>query len=274
MVEDRRSTSRHRDRIDGIVVTHGPDDLLDVALAALVPQVRRTVVVANVPGSPAEAPPGGTLIENDHQRGFAANVNRGASESDAEFLAIVNPDAVLDPGALDVLIDVADECPRAGILGPQLRYPDGTWQPTRRRFPTVTGTLARRLPGLGTHRRQQAAQAHYLADQRPTGSTQADWLLGACLVVRRAAFVELRGFDEGYRLYCEDIDLCYRARRLGWETWFVPGATAMHGYHAEIDRGRLNRRTWWHVRSMARYARRHPEVLLRRSDNRSRPCSG
>ena len=68
--------------------------------------------------------------------------------------------------------------------------------------------------------------------------------------------------DAGYRHYCEDIDLCYRAMRAGWERWYVPSAIVTHDYAAVIDRRFLSRHTLWHARGMARFVRKHPERLL------------
>ena len=93
---------------------------------------------------------------------------------------------------------------------------------------------------------------------------EADWLLGAFLLMRRGMLDELGGWDEGYRHYVEDIDLCYRAMRAGWERWYVPDAVAVHDYQRVIDRRLLDRRTLWHLRGMARFVRRHPEALLAR----------
>jgi N-acetylglucosaminyl-diphospho-decaprenol L-rhamnosyltransferase len=73
---------------------------------------------------------------------------------------------------------------------------------------------------------------------------------------------QLGGFDEGFRLYGEDIELCYRAAKAGWERWYVPAAVVTHRYAAEIDRGLLTRRTLWHWRGIARFVRKHPERLL------------
>jgi GT2 family glycosyltransferase len=105
-------------------------------------------------------------------------------------------------------------------------------------------------------------RAHYLLDERPPEPVQADWMLGAFLLLRRQAFDELGGLDEGFRLYCEDIDLCYRAAKAGWERWYVPQAVVEHAYSAEIDRRFLTRHTLWHARGMLRFVRKHPERLL------------
>lgn len=250
-----------RQRVEAVVVTHGPDPDLPACLEALGPQVRRIVVVANLPGSPEHPPPGGNVFVRQEPVGFASNVNFGVLRTLGEYVVICNPDAVASPDAVKELVEFADAHPRAGVFGPEMRYPDGTWQPSRRAFPTVLGTIVRRTPlrlvlDPRTHQRD-----HYLLDQRPIEPTRADWLLGGFLLVRRRAFDDLGGFDEAYRLYGEDIDLGYRASRAGWERWLVPSAVVFHRYHAVIDRRFMTRRTWWHFRGMLHFIRRHPERL-------------
>ena len=72
---------------------------------------------------------------------------------------------------------------------------------------------------------------------------------------------EIGGWDEGYRHYVEDIDLSYRAMRVGWERWYVPSARVTHDWAQVIDRGFLTRHTLWHLRGMLRFVRKHPERL-------------
>ena len=150
--------------------------------------------------------------------------------------------------------------PRAGIAGPQIRWPDGTWQPSRRRFPTVGGTIVRRTP-LRSLRGPYSQRDHYHLDERPTEPVQADWLLGAFLLMRRTMLDELGGWDAGFRHYGEDIDLGYRAAKAGWERWYVPGALVTHDYAAVVDRTFFSRHTLWHLRGMLRFVRKHPERL-------------
>jgi GT2 family glycosyltransferase len=125
----------------------------------------------------------------------------------------------------------------------------------------VRGTIVRRTP-LRRLRGTYAQRDHYLLDERPAEPVEADWMLGACLLMRRAMLDELGGWDAGFRHYVEDIDLCYRAMRAGWERWYVPQAVVRHAYAAVIDRSFLSRHTLWHARGMARFVRKHPETLL------------
>jgi GT2 family glycosyltransferase len=242
-----------------VVVTHGPDPGLDRCLAALAPQVDELLVVANL--SLGVELPAARVIVNERPAGFGANVNRGFAETQSEFVVIANPDTEPEPDAVAVLADFASAAPRRGIVGPQLRYPDGRWQPSRRRFPTVTGTLVRRTPLRYLARPFERQRGHYLLDERPSEPVPADWMLGAFLLLRREMLDELGGFDEGFRLYGEDIELCYRAAKAGWERWYVPAAVVTHSYAAEIDRRLLSRRTLWHWRGIVRFVRKHPERL-------------
>jgi GT2 family glycosyltransferase len=245
-------------RVSAVVVSHEQARELEQLLPALSEQVDELVLVANVPGS---VPPGVEAIENERPLGFAANLNRGFSRTTGEALLAVNPDAVPEPGAVAALRDFMRDHPRCGVAGPRMVYPDGAPQPSRRRFPTVGGTIVRRTP----LRRAVPQRRHYHLDEpQPEEPVQADWMLGGFLLLRRAMVDELGGFDEGFRLYGEDIDLQYRAMRAGWERWYVPSAVVSHEHKAVTDRRLLTRRTLWHWAGIARFVRKHPERLLAR----------
>jgi N-acetylglucosaminyl-diphospho-decaprenol L-rhamnosyltransferase len=245
-------------RVAAVVVSHGNAADVERLLPALSPQVDELVVVANTPGSVGALAVPARLIENPRPLGFAANVNLGLRATEAELVCTVNPDAVPRPDAIEILREFVESHPRCGIAGPQLLYPDGGWQPSRRRFPTVGGTLVRRTP---LRRVVEPSRAHYLLDERPTEPVEADWMLAAFLMLRRSLVDELGGFDEGFRLYGEDIDLCYRAAKAGWERWYVPAAVVEHAHAAVTDRKLLTRRTLWHWRGILRFVRKHPERL-------------
>ena len=248
--------------VAAVVVTHGADPDLPATIAAIAPQVDELVVVANLPGTTPPLPEGTVLIENDRPAGFATNVNRGVAATTTPYVAVVNPDAVAEPDAVRTLLDFAQAHPRCGIAGPQLRFPDGRWQASRRRFPTVWGTFVRRTPLRLFLKPLERQSSHYLFDEQPTEPTSADWMLGAFLLIRRDMLDEIGGMDEAFRLYGEDIEIAYRAAKRGWERWYVPDAVVHHRMPAVIDHRFFTRRTWWHLKGMVHFLRLHPERLL------------
>ncbi|HEY6075207.1 MAG TPA: glycosyltransferase, partial [Gaiella sp.] len=127
-------------KVSAVVVSHRHAAELARSLPALVRQVDETVVIANLPGSVGDLPAGVRVIENPRPLDFAANINLGIASTVGEYVLASNPDAVADTDAVTRLVAFANEHPRCGIAGPQMRWPDGTWQPSRRRFPTVRGT--------------------------------------------------------------------------------------------------------------------------------------
>ena len=248
--------------ISAVIVSHGHAAEVERSLAVLSPQVEQIVVVSNLPGSVGVVPPGVRVIENPQPRSLAANVNAGIAATFGSYVLFSNPDAVAADDAVAALASFMDAHPRCGIAGPQMLWPDGTWQPSRRRFPTVSGTIVRRTPLRRLYPPYERQKDHYLLDERPTEPVEADWMLGAFLLQRRTMLEEIGGWDAGYRHYVEDIDLCYRAMRAGWERWYVPTAVVYHAYAAVIDHRFLSRHTLWHARGMARFALRHPEAMV------------
>ena len=250
-------------KVSAVVISHGHADELTRSLPALASQVDELLVIANIPGSlPPELPEGARVLENERPRSFAGNANLGAENTEHELVLIANPDAVPEPGAVDILRRFMQEHPRSGVAGPKMLYSDGTWQASRRSFPTVGSTLVRRTPLRFLFPPLRWQRRHYLLDERPDDPAPADTMLGAFLLLRRAMLDEIGGWDAGYRMYCEDIDLNYRAAKAGWERWYVPAAVVHHEYAAVVDKRFLTWHTLWHARAMARFLRKHPERLL------------
>jgi N-acetylglucosaminyl-diphospho-decaprenol L-rhamnosyltransferase len=247
-------------RVSGVVVSHRHADEVARLVPLLRPQLDELVVIENLPGSVRDVGTDVRVLRNEWPQTLAANVNQGTAATSGEFVLVSNPDVLPAPTAVATLRAFMEAHPRAGLAGPELRWPDGRWQPSRRRFPTVGGTLVRRTPlrllaGTYTQRR------HYHLDERVSEPVQADWLLGAFLLMRRTMLEEIRGWDAGFRHYGEDIDLAYRAAQAGWERWYVPAAVVTHDYAAVVDRRFLTRHTLWHARGMLRFVRKHPERL-------------
>jgi len=252
-------------KVSAIVIVTGVEEtqLMRRSVPALVTQADEVVVIANGPGSvDGEAPDGARVVRVDRMQGFSANINAGVEATSGEYVVVSNPDAVPEPDAIAALVDFADAHPRCGVAGPKMINPDGTLQASRRRFPTVAGTIVRRTPIRLLFPPLKWQRRHYLLDAPSGEPMQVDTMLGAFLLMRRTMLAELGGWDAGYQLYVEDIDLNYRAAKAGWERWWVPSAVVHHEYQAVIDKRFLTRRNWWHLKAMARFLRKHPERLL------------
>jgi GT2 family glycosyltransferase len=225
--------------------------------------VDELLLIANIPGSlPAELPAGARVLENERPLSFAGNANVGTASTKHDLVLIANPDAIAAPNAVGVLREFMEAHPRCGVAGPKMLYSDGSWQASRRSFPTIGATIVRRTPLRLLFPPLRWQRRHYLLDDRPDEPVQADTMLGAFLLMRRAMLDEIGGWDPGFRMYCEDIDLNYRAAKAGWERWYVPAAVVRHEYAAVIDKRFLTRHTLWHARAMLRFLRKHPERLL------------
>ena len=250
-------------KVSAVVISHGHAGELADSLPALADQVDELLVIANVPGSlPDELPAGTRTLVNESPLSFAANANLGAANTRHELVLVANPDAVPEPGAVAIMRDFMAAHPRAGVTGPKMLYSDGTWQASRRSFPTVGATIVRRTPLRLLFPPLRWQRRHSLLDERPREPVQAETMLGAFILLRRAMLDEIGGWDPGFRMYCEDIDLNYRAAQAGWERWYLPAAIVHHEYAAVIDRRFLTRHTIWHARAMLRFLRKHPERLF------------
>jgi N-acetylglucosaminyl-diphospho-decaprenol L-rhamnosyltransferase len=251
-------------KVSAVVISHGHAGELARSLPLLAAQVDELLLIANpVPNSvPDDLSDGARVHLNDSVLSFAANANVGTADTSHELVLIANPDAVPEPDAVSILREFMESHPRCGVAGPRMVYSDGSWQASRRSFPTIGATLVRRTPLRLLFPPLRFQRKHYLLDERPDGPVQTDTMLGAFLLQRRAMLEDIGGWDPGYRMYCEDIDLNYRAAKAGWERWYVPAAVVRHEYAAVVDKTFFTKHTLWHARAMLRFLRKHPERLL------------
>lgn len=210
------------------VVSHGTRDLLARCLESLAGHEVWVVDNASADGSADMVRrrfPDVHLIASRENLGYGRAANLALARSRASWLVAANADVVVRPGALQALMRTGD--PGAGILAPRLVRPDGSTQHSIHRFPTVPLAVAHTLgaPGLGDR---------LLLDGRTDldRERRVDWAHGALLAVRREAWEALGGYDDRHWLYAEDLDLCWRARELGWATRYVPGAVVEHAVSA------------------------------------------
>ena len=225
------------DRVAAIVVSYNVRDLLMDCLASL-DVARRNgeldsiVVIDNDSrdGS-AEAArecfPGVTVVDATN-RGYGAGANAGIAATTSVYVLILNPDTVVRPGAIAALTRYLDEHPQVGLAGPRLRYPDGSIQPTRRRFPRRLTPLFESTIFEQWWPGNPWSRAYHLRDVPDDGPQEVDWVVGAAMLVRRAAIEQAGGFDESFWMYSEEVEWCWRLRRHGWTIAYVPDAEIIH----------------------------------------------
>ncbi len=224
-----------------VTVTYSPGSHLGRFLASLPLATDRPVRVlladnGSTDGAPQEAVqryPNVRLFATGANLGYGGAINRAVTllaEDDGpsahEFLVVANPDIQWGPGSIDALFDAAARWPHAAALGPLIREPDGSVYPSARHLPSlirggmhaVVGPLWPANPWTTAYRQERLEPS-----ERPVG-----WLSGSCLLVRRAAFDAIGGFDERYFMYMEDVDLGDRLGRAGWLNVYVPSAEVLH----------------------------------------------
>ena len=197
---------------------------------------------------------GARLVASGTNLGYGGGANLGADGAQAPWLLVANSDLEWQPGSLDVLLAAGEADPRVGAVGPALLNTDGTLYPSARELPSLTqgaghALFVRVWPGNPWTRRYQAQQ------QSSGGTRAAGWLSGACLLLRREAFEAVGGFDDGYFMFFEDVDLGERLGRAGWTNLYVPQARVTH-VGGTSWRAKPARMISAHHASAARYVRR------------------
>jgi hypothetical protein len=187
--------------------------------------------------------------------GFAAATNVGIRRGREPYVLALNPDTRMRPGVLDVLLRLMDERPEVGICGCRLELEDGTFDhAARRSFPTPLGALAH-FAGVGRSERAPRQLAQYRAPEVEAGPVDA--VNGAFMLIRRSALDQVGLFDEGYWMYMEDLDLCYRFAQAGWTTWYEPSVTVTHVKHGTSGERRAPRLNIAFHYGMLRFYRSH-----------------
>jgi N-acetylglucosaminyl-diphospho-decaprenol L-rhamnosyltransferase len=168
------------------------------------------------------------VIANETNVGFTQGNNQGLAACDGRYALLLNPDTEVVGDALGKMVGFMQERPRVGALGPQLLYPDGGVQSSRRRFPRFTTALLE-----GTFLQQwfpnsELLKRYYVLDGADGETQEVDWVVGACLLLRRSTLDEVGPLDERFFMYSEEMDWCYRAKKLGWQVFYYAEAQVVH----------------------------------------------
>ena len=252
------------DRVAVVTVSYNSSaqlpEFLD-SVAALTQRPRHVVIVDNASSDTASAQEiaagyDATVVALQRNLGYGGAVNEGVRmlPPEVEYILISNPDVSLAPDSLDILVVVADRNARAGAVGPRILNPDGTTYPSARSVPSLRTGVGHAVfghpwptnPWTRSYRGERSA---------PSEPRAAGWLSGSCFLVRRSAFEQVGGFDDGYFMYFEDVDLGYRLGLAGWTNLYEPSASATHigGLSTKTESTRMLRA---HHESAIRFIRR------------------
>ncbi len=167
------------------------------------------------------------LLENAGNLGYAAAANQGLRTSHAKYVLVLNTDIEMDRDAIDILVEHADRHEDLAVAGPLLLNTDGSIQMSGRRFPSFLDATMHAFLGMVWPRNRFSVRYRLLDWDRKNDSL-VDWVCGAAMLVRRSAAEQVDFFDEGYFMYVEDMDLCYRLWQNGWKVYFCPDAKMVH----------------------------------------------
>lgn len=229
-----------------------------------------------------------TLLQNQTNRGFTGGNNDGLREVErlwstrvaarsgqtstlpqrADYVLLLNPDTEVTPGALDELVGYAEANDGVGVVGPQLRYPDGSVQSSRRRFPSLQLAMVE-----STWAQAGAPRAlldhYYVRDRSDDETCDVDWVVGAAMLVRRAAIERVGGLDEqSFFMYSEELDWCKRIKDAGWRVAYHPRARIVHHEGQSSGQVSAQRMIYFNTSKVRYFAKHHGTAdaeALRRS---------
>ncbi len=195
------------------------------------------------------------IIVNKDKKGFGENNNIGAKVSKGEYLAIINPDVVMQHGSIDKLCEYADNHKEVGVVAPKLLDPDGSLQYSVRGFITLN-VLFWRLITKGNDNKKKKVINNYLCKNIDHSKTQfANWVSGASFIIRKEIFDKVSGFDTDYFLYMEDEDLCLRVWKSGYSIVYHPESKMIHAAHRSSLKP--SKSSIVHIKSMIKFFKKN-----------------
>lgn len=156
------------------------------------------------------------LVKNDQNLGFARANNQGLAMGKGRYFLLLNSDTVVLPGALDTLVQIADQYPTVGIVGPKLLNMDGSLQKSWSSFPSFLSEL------VGQNFRVRTPVTNI------PNTFEVDWIMGACMLVRSQVIRDVGKMDEDYFFYSEETDWCFRIKKKNWKIWYITNAEIYH----------------------------------------------
>lgn len=257
-----------------VIVNYNAGEILLECIASAQQQACQVIVVDNASTDDSmdalqSAFPSVRVICNERNHGFAAACNLGAQVADGKHVLFLNPDCILAPDAISILVQAANSAPDVSMVGGLLTNPDGTEQVGgRRAVPTPWRSFVRAFGLSKLSNRYPRWFSDFALHKQPLPDrpVEVEAISGACMLVRRDALEEVGLLDEGYFMHCEDLDWCMRFRRKGWKILFVPDARMIH-HKGHCSRSRPIFVEWNKHKGMIRFYRKffrhqYPGLLM------------
>ena len=169
-----------------------------------------------------------SLLRHQSNLGFTGGHNAALEAAEGRHQMLLNSDTIVHPGAIQALVQAADQLTDAGIIGAKLLNPDGTLQYSCRRFPNPVAALFRNTPLGRLFPNNRFTREYLMADWDHSKPSPVDWVSGAALVICERALPQLKGLDPAFFMYCEDVDICWRCHELGFQVMYTPEAVITH----------------------------------------------
>jgi N-acetylglucosaminyl-diphospho-decaprenol L-rhamnosyltransferase len=250
-------------KLSAIVVNYNAGDHLAACIRSLQSAAIKEIVVVDngsVDGSLDAVRDEVEVIETGSNLGYGGGVNRGLPHVSGDTVLVINPDAVLHDGALGVMVGVLERVQAVGVVGPRVVEVDGSVYPSARAFPRLIDAIGHAFIGLVTTK-NPFSRRYLLTGTDQLTARNVDWVSGACFLARRRALDDVHGFDDGYFMYLEEVDLCWRLGRAGWRIRYEPAAVVTHvggvstsqvPYRMLAAHHRALFRYWWRTTSPSR----------------------
>jgi N-acetylglucosaminyl-diphospho-decaprenol L-rhamnosyltransferase len=201
-----------------------------------------------------------TLLTQAENIGYTRANNLGLAQAQGRHLLMLNPDTEIMGDALKQMVAYLDANPMVGIVGPYTHNSDGSYQSTRRRFPTLA-TAFFESTWLQALAPKSMLDRFYVNDALPDQTLDVDWVQGSALMARREVYAQIGGLDEGYIMYSEELDWCKRARDMGWRVVFLAEAHIVHHGGKSTDQV-VGRRHILFQQSKLRYFRKYHGIVI------------
>ncbi len=232
-----------------VAVTYSPGETLEGFITSLTRATTRPVEIVladngstdGAPEASAAAHPHVHLLRTGGNIGYGAAANAGLAGRTSGYALVANPDVRFEPGSVDALLDAAARWPRAATVGPAIRTPEGELYPSARDLPRLSTGIGH--AALGWAWPANPWTARYRREREAPRERPAGWLSGSCFLVDLEAFWAVDGFDPGYFMYFEDVDLAERLGRRGWLHVYAPSAVVVHegGHSTRREPHRMQR---------------------------------